>query len=163
MKLSSVKNIFFKICEFDNELLQNTNRRPYLLILRLNYNGKNQDFAIPFRSNIPNYVSKELYYPLPPRSSTKSGYIHGLHYIKMFPIKKSFLEKFNTDDDKYYNVILSIINMNKNKIIEQAQLYINNYQNGERIDFCTNIDKILLTLDKYELNQQVVITKKNVS
>ena len=158
MKFSSIKNIFFKICDFDNELLKNTNRRPYLLILKLIYNGKRQDFAIPFRSNISNRTPKELYYPLPPRPSTKSGNVHGLHYIKMFPIKKVFLEKFNIDNDEYYQKILSIINKNKNIIIEQAQSYIKNYENGERVDFCTNIDEIFLTINEFELAKQNIET-----
>ena len=164
MKLSSVKNMFFDFCKFDHELLENTNRRPYLLILRLIYKGKNQDFAIPFRSNIPSYTPKELHYPLPPRPSTRSGNIHGLHYIKMFPIKKSLLEKFNIENSSYYNKILNIININRNTIISQAQSYIKNYEDGFRTNFCTSIDEILLALEEYEIAQKIIeISRKEVA
>jgi len=138
------------MCEFDKELLDNTNRRPYLLILRLKYNGKNKDFAIPFRSNIPGYAPKDLYFPLPPRPNTMSKHIHGLHYIKMFPIIKEFSEKFYIDNDRYYKIILDIINRDKNIIIEQAQKYLNEYSSEKEISFCTDINGIMRTLNEYQ-------------
>ncbi len=156
MKFSSIKNIFFTVCDFDKELLANTNRRLYLLILRLNYKGKKHDFAIPFRSNIPAHAHENLYFPLPPRPSTKAGHIHGLHFIKMFPIKKSFLEKFNIENDRYYNQILTIINTNRNLIIEQAQKYLTDYENNIRPSYCTSIDNILLALEEYELSTRII-------
>ena len=86
MRISSISDSFFELCSFDKELLHNINRRPHLVILKLIYKYKRQDFAIPFRSNIPNYVPKDQYFFLPPRPTNRQYRIHGLHYIKMFPI-----------------------------------------------------------------------------
>lgn len=90
MKLSSVKDEFFEMCKFDKELLQNTDRRPYLVILRLKYNGKRQDFAIPFRSNISGNVPKNLYFPLPPRPSTKKEIFMAYITLKCSLLKNDF-------------------------------------------------------------------------
>ena len=46
MMISSISNSFFELCSFDKELLHNTNGRPHLVILKLIYRGKRQDFAI---------------------------------------------------------------------------------------------------------------------
>lgn len=146
MKLSSISNSFFKLCSFDKELLDKTNRRPYLMVLKLKYKGKKLDFAIPFRSNISASTPKEQYFPLPPRPKTKKYNKHGLHYIKMFPITKQYLEKFYTDKDPYYQKIDSIIINNKNVIISEAQKYLDDYANGNINQYATDIDSIILAI-----------------
>ena len=52
MKLVSINSDLLSIFSADPEVLQKNNR-PYVLVLRLKYRGRNQDFAIPIRSNIP--------------------------------------------------------------------------------------------------------------
>jgi len=94
MRIVSISNDLFVKCSKPNELLENTNRRPYVIILKLKYRNKNYDFALPFRSNITGTVPSELYYSLPPSSKTKSGNKAGLHLIKMFPVDKKYFEKF---------------------------------------------------------------------
>lgn len=157
MKFSSVSDAFFDLCYFDKELLFNEDeRRPYLIILRLKYKSKNHDFAVPFRSNIANYIPKDQYFSLPPRHTTKKEKIHGLHYIKMFPIIKEFLIKFNVNEDRYYRLISNIISKNIKQIVVEAQQYLINYQNGERCDYCTDIDGIMDILYKYQQSRLII-------
>lgn len=161
MKFSSVSDDFFGLCSFDKELLYNENeKRPYLIILRLKYRGTKHDFAILFRSNISNYIPKNQYFSLPPRHTTKKEKIHGLHYIKMFPITKKYLIKFNKDKDRYYQLLDSIINKNIKQIIQEAQDHLINYENGVRLDYSTNIDRIYCAL--YGLNslEEVAVAKE---
>ena len=106
IEIVSVKKSFFKICD-DNELLHNDDlKRPYLIILKLKYKDKNIDFAIPFRSNIPPSAKVWEFYPLPPNSTTKETYHHGLHFIKMFPIKKEYKEKFYTSKNIFFQQVI---------------------------------------------------------
>lgn len=77
---------------FDNSVeLEKNEKRPCLIIVKLKYKGVKCDFAIPFRSNIYGNASREEYYPLPPRKTTKKGKKHGLHYAKIFPITKEYI------------------------------------------------------------------------
>lgn len=148
MKLTSISDRFFEtFCPLDPEILDKDNNRPYLIILRLKYKGNRHDFAIPFRSIIANYIPRDQYFPLPLRPTTRSNRIHGLHYIKMFPIKKSFLEKFHTKGDPYYTTISDIIKRNLNDIIGQAQAYLDRYESGQRISMGTNIELIYSALN----------------
>ncbi len=143
MKFSTITKDFFDLVSFDNELLHNEDeKRPYLIILRLKYKGKKQDFALPFRSNIAGYIPKEQYYSLPPRSTTKKGYIHGLHYIKMFPLNKKYLQKYNVNDFSYFKTVQIIIETNMKEIVDAAQTYLTNYESGVRTSYCVDIDKI---------------------
>lgn len=159
MKFTSISNDFFNLCNFDPELLHKEGR-PYLIILRLKYNGHDQDFAIPFRSNMSKYIPKNQYFSLPPRHTTKKNKIHGLHYLKMFPIHKKYLEKFHADNDPYYIKIMKIINRNKKQIIRDAQSYLNDYQNGKVLDYSTQIHNIYLTINTpIETLHQVAIDK----
>lgn len=163
MKLTSISDSFFKtFCPLDPEILEKDNRRPYLVILRLNYKGSKHDFAIPFRSNIAKYIPKDQYFSLPPRPTTRSGRIHGLHYIKMFPIKKSFLEKFNTKGDPYYTTISAIIEKNLKEIIGQAQAYLDSYGAGQRISMGTNIELIHSALNPVVIVADVAAASQDV-
>lgn len=153
MKLVSVNSSFFELCKFDSELLDNNNRRPYLLIIRLKYKNGNYDFAVPFRSNISENTPKNQYYALPPRPKTKEKHIHGLHYIKMFPITKNYLEKFHIDQDKYYIMLTGVIKSDIKRIVGECQSYLNDYEKGIRPIFSTNIDKIIETIYKRQSNK----------
>lgn len=146
MKFITVSDDFFNLCKFDKELLYNTNRRPYLLVVKLDYKSSNYDFAIPFRSNLSYKTPKNQYFSLPPRPKTKPGYMHGLHYIKMFPITKQYFSKFHTENDRYYEIINGVIEKRLSIIICESQNYLNQYAEGLREPYCTNIDAILSAL-----------------
>lgn len=161
MKFSSISDEFFKLCYFDRELMHNKDeKRPYLIIVKLKYNGHKQDFAIPFRSNISNYIPKDQYFSLPPRFSTNKNKIHGLHYLKMFPVNKQYLEKYNIENDKYFQMVYNIIIKNKKIIIQEAQDYLDKYQLGTVYKYSTNIYSIYNTLYNTALSE-VAVTKIN--
>jgi hypothetical protein len=149
MKFASVNDSFFELCRnhnAENELLYNTNRRPYLIILSLKYNGTDQKFALPFRSDISPNTPKAQYFPLPPRPTTRPGRRHGLHYIKLFPIDSKYLEKFRIDNDSYYEMLFRIISRNERRIVSECQEYLANYERNGRMCFAPDIDKIIEAL-----------------
>lgn len=159
MKLTKISRRFFDLCSFDPEVMQKE-KRPYLLVLKLRYNGQRQDFAMPLRSNLPNYVPKELYYTLPPRNNTKKNHVHCIHFIKMFPIKREFLQKYHPDEE--HEFIYKFIEKNKKDIINSAQRYLDNYQKGNIPDYSTQIHNIYLAInvpDVAETLQQVAYGK----
>ena len=150
MKFASVKNDFFELCKkysADNELLYNTNRRPYLIVIKLNYKNKLRQFALPFRSDMSNSTPRNQYFSLPPRPTTKPGRRHGLHYLKMFPISNKYLEKFRTENNAYYEMIVKIIDKNEKNIIDQCQNYLNDYEEKGRPTYSPDIDKIIEILN----------------
>nr|WP_111570808.1 type III toxin-antitoxin system ToxN/AbiQ family toxin [Halanaerobium saccharolyticum] len=147
MFLASISDDFFDLCAFDEELLYNKNNRPHLIILKLKYNNSRHDFAVPLRSNLQNHLPKSEYFSLPPRSTTKNNRIHAIHFLKMFPIKRIYLEKFNIEGNKHYKLIENVIKKNEKEIVEKAQKYLDKYQNGYKHRFATNIDRIYLTIN----------------
>lgn len=146
MKFITVSQRYFDMCGDDPELLFRENRRPHLLVLSLTYKGRVSRFAIPLRSNISATTSKEQYFALPPRP----GNHHGLHYIKMFPIKKEYQEKFWIGKDSSYILYQDIINRKEKEIVEACQKYLDDYANGVRPKFSVDIDKAFERLDASE-------------
>lgn len=143
MKFISVSEKFFDLCGDDLELLHKGSKRPHLLVLSLKYKGRRQNFAIPFRSNIPPSSPKNEYFPLPPRKTTKPKHRHGIHYVKMFPIEKKFQEKFLVFPDSPYALYQGVIINNKKQIISECQEYLTRYENGQKSKYAVDIDKIL--------------------
>ena len=127
----------------DPEILQKDNR-PCVLIVRLKYKRKNQDFAVPLRSNI----KASAYFPLPPRPTTTSGNRHGLHYIKMFPVSKQYLVRYRTEGNVFSQMIKSILDKNEKRIVQESQRYLSRYEAGDRPLFSTDIDFLLTQLYK---------------
>lgn len=142
MRLVSINTTALKKYTKDSEMLQKA-KRPCVLVLKLKYKGRNYDFAVPLRSNISPSAPKSEYFPLPPRSKTKTRRRHGIHYIKMFPIKKSFVIKFHTENNIYESIIKGIIDQNEKRIVSECQQYLIDYENGIRSPYATNIDELL--------------------
>lgn len=154
MRFSTITDDFFDLVSFEEEIMQNKGeKRPYLIILKLKYKGQNQNFAIPFRSNISRYIPKDQYYSLPPRFTTQNEKIHGLHYLKMFPLRKKYLQKYNTDNDPFFKLIQGIVEKNRNEIIAGAQAYLTKYEAGERTSYCVDIDKICSAISIAEITE----------
>lgn len=142
---------------FDENIeLEKNDKRPCLIIIKLKYRGVNCKFAIPFRSNINGNASKKEYYPLPPRKTTRKGKKHGLHYIKMFPIKDEYINKYYAENAENENDIIKI-EKNIKEVIDEAKQYLQNYENGTRYNFCTNIDVIF---NKIYQDEIIKVTKK---
>lgn len=159
MKLVTIKQEFLDIFDFPTEIMHKDNNgkdRPFLIILALKYKGKKRTFALPFRSNIQvNKNTKGTYFPLPRRSTTKNKRAHGLHYIKMFPINKQYYNKFVVADNKYNKILMEHIDKNLFKIVQGAQQYLTDYENGIRYNFCTDIDRMIHTLEQYEAIKKI--------
>ena len=153
MKINAVRSEFYELCQtVDEEIMidkeTNPELRPCLIIVKLKYKGRKQDFAIPLRSNIKSNTPKEQYMPLPNTAKTRKGNRAGIHYIKMFPIHKMFLIKYNINSRhfaKTYNKILNKIN----QIVSEAQNYLDEYESGVRHMYCTNIDAINNIVNRY--------------
>ena len=125
--------------------------RPCVLIIRLNYKGRNQDFAVPLRSNISANTPKNQYFNLPTRSTTKPGNRHGIHYIKMFPVSKKYLLRYRTEGNNFATLIKNVVDKNEKQIISECREYLDRYSNGEKPEFATDIDTLIDILET--LNQ----------
>ena len=142
MKIVSIKKeLLDAYREIDKEVLDK-HGRPCVLFVRLKYKGKNRMFAVPFRSNIPGNVPKTQYFPLPPRSTTKRGHRHGIHYIKMFPVAKCYLERYRLDNPAA-QLCYAIVNRNEKRIIKECQNYLSMYENGKVSPYSTSLDRLI--------------------
>lgn len=142
MRLVTIKSEKLKAYKVDPEMLQKS-KRPCVLIIQLKYKGKRYDFAVPLRSNISPSAPKGQYFPLPPRSTTKDRHHHGLHYIKMFPVKRSYTEYFLTKNNVGATLIKTILDKNEKQIVAECQRYLTAYEQGERPAYSTDIDLLL--------------------
>ena len=121
-------------------------KRPCALLVRLKYKGRRYDFAVPFRSNISPASPKKEYFPLPPRAKTKPMHHHVLHYIKMFPVLRSWTVPYHTANNPDAVMYQNILNKNEKQIISECQLYLIDYENGIRSAYSTDIDMLLTNL-----------------
>lgn len=149
MKLVTISETLLKKYAIDDEMLHKSGR-PCVLIVRLIYKGKRQDFAVPLRSNIPAKAPKNQYFSLPPRYQTKPHNHHGLHYIKMFPISRKYLNQYRTNGNSFATIIKSILAKNQSVIVSECQSYLSKCEHGERPEFSTNIDLLLSVLRDME-------------
>lgn len=130
----------------DKEVLYKAGR-PYVVVLKLRYKGRRQDFAIPIRSNIPAAAPKYQYFALPPRPSTRPRNRHGLHYIKMFPVSKQYLQRYRTEGNEFATMIQRIIDENTKRIVTECQQYLDHYGLGEHPPYSTDLDLLLSLLN----------------
>lgn len=142
MRLITIDKSKLKRYTKDPEMLQDSDR-PSALVIQLRYKGHRYDFAIPLRSNISGSVPKNHYYSLPPRNTTRPGNHHGIHYTKMFPVKRSWVYPFHTENNMFASIIKAFIDKNEKQIIADCQHYLENYENGIVPDYSTDIDLLL--------------------
>ena len=142
MRLVTIKSAKLKAYTADPEMLQKS-KRPCVLIIQLKYKGNRYDFAVPLRSNISPAAPKDQYFPLPPRSTTKARHHHGVHYIKMFPVKRADTEYFLTKGNVGATLMKSILDKNEKQIVKECQQYLNDYEQGRRPAYSTDIDLLL--------------------
>lgn len=148
MRIVTIRSSSLQKYKVDKEMLQKA-KRPCVLIIRLPYKGKRYDFAVPIRSNINPSTPKNQYFPLPPRSTTRSGCRHGIHYIKMFPVDRAFLIRYRTEGNPEAERIKTIIDRNEKKIISECAAYLKNYEQGICPPFSTDIDLLIKTAIDY--------------
>lgn len=145
MKLASININLLEKYRGDAEVLLKS-QRPYVLIIRLTYKEKLQDFAVPIRSNIPAAAPRQQYFALPPRPTTRPHNRHGLHYIKIFPVTKQYLIRYRTEGNVFATMIQNIIDKNSKQIISECQAYLDDYVAGKRPNYSTDIDYLLSKL-----------------
>lgn len=125
MQVVKVSDQFYVDCKThgtDKELLFNKFGRPCVLIIQLKYRGKRQDFIIPMRSNISANAPKSQYFPLPPNATTKPGNRHGVHYIKLFPIDKKYIQKYRIDNNSFLIQIKNILDKNERNYFSMSNI-----------------------------------------
>lgn len=145
MKLVKVKDSFFDLCKANNcadELLFNEDGRPGVLLIQMTYKGKKHNFVVPLRSNISSSTPQNQYFSLPPNSKTRSGNSHGIHFIKIFPIKEKYINSYATSS-VYDTLIKRIIDKNETIIIEKCKEYLKEYELGNKHPLSPDIDRIL--------------------
>lgn len=151
MKLVKVKKSFFDMCEkhgVADELLYDKTGRPCVLLIDLMFHDKCQEFVVPMRSNISKKVPVCDYFVLPPNSDTKKTFRHGVHYTKLFPITLSFIDTYMVDDDKYYDLLLCLLEEYESEITNACQNYLDEYQEGHKRYVTPDLDGILEVLHK---------------
>lgn len=145
MKLVTIRTHLLEKYSCDPDILSKS-KRPYVLIIRLNYKGHAHNFAVPIRSNISPSTPKQQYFPLPPRTTTRPYHHHGIHYIKMFPVTKPYLVRYRTEGNAFASLIQNIIDKNSKRIISECQQYLNDYATGKHPAYSTDIDCLLTRL-----------------
>ena len=135
----------------DSEMLHNA-KRPCAIVVQMKYKGHRHNFAIPLRSNINASTPKDLYFALPPRSTTRPKNHHGLHFEKMFPVSKSYLMRFRTEGNKHSQLIKRIIDENEDVIKQSCWTYLRNYENGKRTKYSTDLDLLIQIMVSDESN-----------
>ncbi len=146
MDIVKVSNSFYSDCVAhgtESELLLNESGRPCVLLVNLMYKGNRRKFVIPLRSNIAPSAPKWQYFPLPPNKGTRSGRVHGLHYIKLWPITDKYIQSYHIDEDKYLLLVSGIINKHEREIIHACQTYLDQCARGNKHNMTPDIDGIL--------------------
>ena len=133
----------------DKEVMEENNR-PFVLVLRLLYRHRNHDFAIPIRSNIAPNVPVKQYFNLPPRAKTKPYHHHGIHFIKVIPVNRKYLQTYKIDKSVQGQMVYSFVEKHLSEIVKKMQQYLSEYENGNRPQYSTDIDALIALLTQYE-------------
>lgn len=142
MKIVKIKKTLYQLYKQEGEMMQKEDR-PCVLIIKLNYKDHKYDFAVPMRSNIAPNTPKSDYFALPNRHTTKPHHHHGIHFAKMFPVNKSYFDRYRTDGNMEAAIMAGFIDKNEKKIVSKAQSYLDAYAAGQRSQFATDIDLLL--------------------
>ena len=146
MRLVTIDKSMLKGYSKDKEMLQKADR-PCALVLKLIYKGHRRDFAIPMRSNISSSAPKDQYFPLPPRPTTRPKNRHGLHYLKMFPVCRSWLLPFHTENNVSAAMVKGIIDKNEKRIVAECQAYLDRYSSGNIPQYATDLDFLIAQME----------------
>lgn len=146
LQIVKVKKSFiieYKKHTTNDQLLESEVGRPCVLKLKLKYKGKKHLFVVPLRSNISKGTPSNQYFALPPTSKTKPGNHHGISYVKIFPIKKEYIDNFLITTGSHMEIVKKRINDNEKTIVDACQDYLYNYEKGIRSPYSPDIDSIL--------------------
>jgi len=157
VRLVTVDEELLKAFAEDEQVLYKSSR-PCVLLVELIYKGKQQTFAVPLRSNIPHSASKEQFFALPPRKTTRKGNRHGIHYIKMIPVEWAYTHKCRSFEKRFSYQTKAIIDKNEERITAECQSYLIAYENGLRPNYCTDIDLLLTRLKEFQESRDKELT-----
>jgi hypothetical protein len=65
----------------------------------------------------------------------------------MFPVTKKYLIRYRTEGNVFATTIQNVIDKNEKRIVTECQKYLNDYSNGRRLPFSTDIDLLISILD----------------
>ena len=150
MQWVKVDDAFFTKCNScgansNNQLLYNEKGRPTVLLVNLKYKDNHYDFVVPMKSNISDAEDKNNYFALPPNKRTKTGFHHGIYYVKLFPIIRKYIHPYHYNKDAYLVSIKTIIDRpdHTKEIVAACQKYLEEYGKGKRHPYTPDIDSIL--------------------
>ena len=140
----------FDLVRGDREIMAKQGR-PCIVVVKLRFRGERRDFAVSLGSNIAPNVPKDQYFALPPRSTTRPGRRHGIHYIKMFSISRKCQRRFRTDGSPHYETLQKIVDGNTKRIVAECQAYLDRYEAEGRPRDAVDIDRIIELFDGREV------------
>lgn len=143
MRLVSIADDYVDLLSSRDREFMQKHGRPCVLLVRLRFRGRRHDFAVPLRSNIAPNVPKEQYFALPPRPSTRPRCRHGVHYIKMFPVRRDLVRRFRTEGNAYYEKLVAILDANQSRLVRECQAYLDGYERLGKPRFAVDLDKAL--------------------
>ena len=121
------------------------------LLIRIKFEGKYREFAIPLTHAIKTNKNHKLtYYPLDNYDDAKKT-VGGLYFKKCLPVSKNlYTETIITKEP--FLAIYKLVQEKENDIIKRFRIYLDEYTSkrkvGKGFNFSTNIDAILKFLDR---------------
>ena len=146
MQLVKVNDKFYNDCvahNTDSEIMFNEKGRPCVLLIQMKYKEKLQKFVVPLRSNISGKTPDWQYCKIPPNRTTKPGNKAGVHYIKLFPITDTYIEKFNVGQDQHMVLVKGILDKKEQEIVKACKDYLAQVEKGNKHSMTPDIDGIL--------------------
>ena len=64
----------------------------------------------------------------------------------MMPMAKKYIVRYRTENDEFATIVQSVVNQNEKRIITECQKYLDDYSNGYRPLYSTDIDLLLTIL-----------------
>jgi len=120
------------------------------LLVRIKYDGKNRDFAIPLSHAIKtNKNHKQTYYALDKRD-VENKTVGGLYFKKCLPVNKNLYTETLITKEPFLS-IYKLVQEKESDIIKRFRTYLDEYQSKQRVGksfgCSTSLDKIFKFLD----------------
>ena len=121
------------------------------LLVRIKYNGRNREFAIPLSHAIKTNKNHKLtYYPLDSHDKEKKT-VGGLYFKKCLPVNSKLYTETMITREPFLS-IYNIVQEKESNIISRFRVYLEEYSAKKRVgkgfNFSTNIDAIIKFLDE---------------
>lgn len=67
--------------------------------------------------------------------------------LRCFLLQKKYLVRYRTEGNIFATTIQNAIDRNEKRIVDECQKYLDDYSEGRRVPFSTDIDLLLSILD----------------